>query len=178
MSNWVPIVNKSFKIEEFEDYLKTLDFSKFKPSFVVLHNTFSPNLAQRPDGLTEANMQGFVVYYKGLGWHAGPAAFVDDRQVWIFTGINVAGVHSPSWNHESIGIEMLGDFKTESFDEGRGKLVHENAISVLASIHKVLGLDPHTLKFHFQDPLTSHKCPGSNVIQEKVIAEIDAAMKA
>jgi hypothetical protein len=173
MSEWVEIVDQNFTPDEFDAYCRTLQWTAWRPSFVVLHNTGVPSLAQRPDGLTEAHIQGLVAYYRDdQGWHAGPHLFIDDRQIWAFTPLTVPGVHSPSWNRLALGVEMLGDYEVEAFDSDRGALVRENAMAALATLHEVLGIDVNTLRLHREDPQTTHACPGKNVRKLEVIQAV------
>jgi hypothetical protein len=58
---------------------------------------------------------------------------------------------------------MLGDFEAEAFDRGRGSAVRDNAVSAIATLCGVMGLDPPGLRLHRDDPLTTHACPGANV---------------
>src|ERR1700759_5615054 len=127
MPNWKPIVGQTFDQDQFKAYCSGLVWSSWRPSFVVLHNTGAPSLAQRPNGISKANIDNLVGYYRDTnGWSAGPHLFVDDRQIWVFTPLTTSGVHSPSWNAVSLGVEMLGDYESEAFDSGRGLLVQQN----------------------------------------------------
>ena len=140
----------------------------------MLHNTARPSLADRPDGFTLQNMQALISYYRQqLQWSAGPHLFIDDRRIWVFTPLTVSGVHSPSWNKLAIGIEMLGDYDTESFHVGRGQLVRWNTVNAMASLCAVLGIAPSTIRLHREDPATTHKCPGKNVIKQDIIADVN-----
>jgi hypothetical protein len=170
MSNWKGIIGKRFSSGEFDEYCQHLQWTSWRPSFVVLHNTGSPTLAQRPEGLTEQHIKNLETYYRDhMGWRAGPHLFVDDRQIWVFTPLTVSGTHSPSWNKVSLGVEMVGDYESEAFDSGRGAAVRKNAVAALATLHAVLGLDSHTLKLHREDPLTTHACPGQHVHKLDII---------
>jgi hypothetical protein len=167
-------VDQSFTPEEFDAYCNTLQWTAWRPSFVVLHNTAEPSLEQRPDGLTEAHIQGLVSYYRDdQGWHAGPHLSIDDRQIWVFTPLTVPGVHSPSWNRLALGVEMLGNYETEAFDSGRWAQVRQNAMAALPTLHAVLGIDVNTLKLHREDPKTTHAYPGKNVRKLKVIQAVE-----
>jgi hypothetical protein len=43
----------------------------------------------------------------------------------------------------------------------------------LTSLHTLVGLDPHSLHFHKEDPATTHKdCPGRNVDKADIIQAI------
>ena len=170
---WKGIIGKSFSVDEFDKYCHTLQWTAWRPSFVVLHNTQVPSLKQRPKGLTQEHIKGLEVFYRDTQkWSAGPHLFVDDQQIWVFTPLTVSGVHSPSWNKVALGVEMLGDYETEAFDSGRGQQVRKNAVAAIATLSAILGLDPHSLRIHREDPLTTHVCPGKNVRKLEVIQEV------
>jgi hypothetical protein len=177
---WKGIVDRSFNIESFATYCHTLRWIAWRPSFVVLHNTFDPTLADRPNGLTQDSILNLQHYYRDqLGWSAGPHLFVDDLQIWAFTPLTVSGVHSPSWNQVSLGVEMLGNYQTEAFTSGRGLAVQNNAAAAIATLTEVLGLDPDSMKLHREDPKTTHRdCPGDNVSKSGFIAAVKAKMAA
>lgn len=142
--------------------------SPWKGSFCVRHNTSSPTLADRPDGFTHQHMLNLKSYYEGLGWHAGPHCFIDDKGVWVFSPLNAPGVHSPSWNSESYGVEMLGEYDVENFNSGRGLLVQNCAIAVFAVLSSAAGIDSHSLHDHREDPKTDHRdCPGESAHSRK-----------
>ena len=177
MPGWKGIVGLSFTAEEFDGYCHTLQWLAWRPSFVVLHNTGSPSLAQRPKGLTKQHILNLEAFYRDQqGWKAGPHLFVDDKQIWVFTPLTVSGTHSPSWNKSSLGVEMLGDYETEAFDGGRGLKVRQNALAALATLSAVLGLDPETMKLHREDKQTTHACPGKNVRKLEVIQQVEDLM--
>lgn len=170
---WKGIVGKSFSPDEFDKYCHTLQWTAWRPSFIVLHNTAVPSLKERPNGLTLDHIKGLETFYRDTQkWSAGPHLFVDDKQIWAFTPLTVSGVHSPSWNKVALGIEMLGDYATEAFDSGRGLQVRKNAVAAIATLSAILGLDPHTMRIHREDPLTTHVCPGKNVRKLEVIQEV------
>jgi len=172
--SWKPIVGQSFSVDEFDRYCHSLQWTAWRPSFIVLHNTAIPSLAQRPNGFTAQHMQSFVSFYRDTQkWSAGPHLFVDDKKIWAFTPLTVSGVHSPSWNKLAIGIEMLGNYETESFSTGRGFQVRKNAVAAMATICAVLGIDPKLIKLHREDPKTTHACPGKNVVKSAVIEEVE-----
>ena len=151
------------------------DLAAFRPGFVVLHNTAPPTLSQRPHGFSRQNMADLADFYGAKGWHAGPHWFVDDKGVWAFSTQDRRGVHSPSWNGVSWGVEQLGDYDTDLYDVGRGALVRDNAVTLLAVLHHRLGIDSDTLRLHKEDPATEHKdCPGSHCVKSDVIARVHA----
>lgn len=173
MPGWKGIVGASFTADEFDAYCHTLQWLAWRPSFIVLHNTGVPSLAQRANGLTKKHIQSLEAFYRDeQKWSAGPHLFVDDRQIWVFTPLTVSGIHSPSWNKVALGVEMLGDYEKEAFDSGRGLKVRKNAVAALATLCAVLGFESQTLRLHREDPLTTHACPGKNVRKLEVIQEV------
>jgi N-acetylmuramoyl-L-alanine amidase len=179
MAGWKEIVDKSFTPDAFDSYCHTLQWTAWRPSFIVLHNTAIPSLAQRPNGITNQHIQNFVSFYRDVqGWNSGPHLFVDDKQIWVFTPLIVSGTHSPSWNKVSLGVEMLGDYEHEAFDAGRGLQVRKNAVAALATLSAILGIDSLTMRLHREDPLTTHACPGKNVRKTDVIQEVQDLMVA
>lgn len=180
MPTWKPIVGLSFDKDEFDTYCQSLHWTAWRPSFIVLHNTAVPTLAGTPNGFNNKSMQGFVSYYRDTQhWSAGPHLFIDDHKIWVFTPLTTQGVHSPSWNSLALGVEMLGDYATESFSTGRGLAVRQNAMSALATLCAVLGLDPtqnNNVRLHKEDPKTTHVCPGANVIKAEVLSDISAIL--
>jgi len=174
---WKGIVGKNFSPADFDGYCHTVQWTAWRPSFIVLHNTATPSLAQRPDGLTRQHISGLEAFYRDeQKWNAGPHLFVDDKQIWVFTPLNVSGTHSPSWNKEALGIEMLGDYEKEPFDSGRGLSVRKNAVAAMATLCAVLGFNPNTIRLHREDPLTTHACPGTNVRKLEVIQQVQDLM--
>lgn len=170
MPAWKGIVGRGFTAQDFNAYLGTLKFANWRPQFVVLHNTFAPTLAQWHQVSGQARMQGLESYYRDqMHWSAGPHLFVADDLIWVFTPLTTSGVHAPSWNAISWGVEMVGDYSGEPF----GPAVRGNAVSALAGLHQLVSLDPHTLRFHKEDPKTTHKeCPGKNVVKPDMIQAI------
>ena len=176
---WKGIVNRSLTPDGFAQYVETLSFGTWRPRFVVLHNTAAPTLAQWRAGPTSAqqrilNLEAF--YRDQQRWSAGPHLFIADDLIWAFTPLTTPGVHSPSWNHVSWGVEMVGDYSREAFDQGSGMNVAANAVRALATLHMLMGLDPTTLKLHKEDPATTHDCPGRNVNKTDIITRVQAQM--
>ena len=173
---WKGIVGKRFAPDDFDKYVKGLNFSAWRPQFVVVHNTSVPTLAQRPTGFTEQHMKNLESFYRDQQhWSAGPHCFIDQNGIWVFTPLTTSGVHSPSWNSISWGVETLGDYQTEAFADP----IHVNLVACLATLHTALGLDIHTLRFHKEDPRTTHRdCPGAHVNKEQLISDVHDAIAA
>jgi hypothetical protein len=174
MSKWKGIVARGFTAESLPDYLETVEMNAWHPLFVVLHNTFAPRLDQWHSVPIADRMQNLQHYYRDeLKWSAGPHLFVADDLIWVFTPLKVPGVHSPSWNGVSWGVEVVGDYDSESFGTG----VQRNTLAALAALHQWGGLNPDLLRLHKEDPKTTHKnCPGKNIVKEQVVSELKALL--
>lgn len=173
------IVGRRFSDDEFDAYVAGLSLSRWRPDFIVLHNTAVPSLEQRPNGFTPQHIQNLYGFYVGKGWSGCPHLFVDQHGIWVLNPLTRRGVHSPSWNAVSWGVEMLGEYGREPFDAGPGALVRDHAISALASLCRKLGLDPDGIRFHKEDPKTTHTtCPGRNVRKDQVTDAVAQAMQS
>lgn len=183
MNHWKGIIGASFTPAGFDQYCHSLTWLQWRPSFVALHNTESPTLADRPRGLTKQHILDLEHYYRydlrPGPWNAGPHLFIDDRQIWVFTPLTVSGVHSPCFNKVALGVEMLGNYDTEAFNSGRGLAVQTNTIAALATLHAVLGIAPATLRLHKEDSCSTHRhCPGKNVSKAAIIEQVQEMMQA
>ncbi len=174
MPEWKGIVGRGFRRQEFKDYVATLTFTDWRPQFAVVHNTSEPRLSQWHSHPGEVRMRNLESYYRDdQKWAAGPHLFIADDLIWSFTPLTTSGTHSPSWNGISWGIEMVGEYEEESFNTD----VRDNVVEALAVLHMWRGIDPETLRFHKEDPKTTHKeCPGKNVDKADLIARVRARM--
>lgn len=184
------IVGQFVDLAGFARHVAGLQFGAWKPAFVVVHNTSAPSLANYAEWRAHPQKHGHWTpeqwlknlrgYYMGLKppWLAGPHAFVTPDGVGLFTPLTQHGTHTPSWNAISWGIETVGEFEMEPFDNG----VRTNLIAVLGILHTRLGLNPSNYKFgvrgihfHREDPKTTHKrCPGKNMVKSDLVRDVVA----
>jgi hypothetical protein len=157
---WQGIIGERFSSDDFAAYCRDLGRLDW-PSFCVVHNTGNPTLARWHDVDGAQRMRGLAGYYRDdMGWSAGPHLFVADDAIWVFTPLSVPGVHSPSWNAVSWGVELVGDYDHEPFGED----VKRNGIEALATLHRLAGWAEPQLRLHKDDPRTTHSfCPGVHV---------------
>ena len=163
-------VGKVWDLPGFRDFLMDQDLSW--ASGITLHHTFSPSLAQRPQGFKIQHMRNLENYYKNeLGWSAGPHLFVDEDQVFGLSSLERRGVHAKSFNATHIGIEVLGDYDgAEDPKSGRGLACWKMAMAVVGAFPESIG--GSSWNFHRDDPLTSKTCPGKLVEKEWVASLI------
>lgn len=178
---WTPIVNQAepvgMTVPQLADFVAQMQFTSWRPSGMVLHNTAAPTLAQWHSVPGTERITNLVSYFRDQRcWSAGPHAFVADDLIWPFTPFNRPGVHSPSWNGTKLGIEMVGDFSVENADQGPGLKVMQNTVALFGILHARLGLDPDTIKFHKEDPQTTHNCPGAHILKPQFIALVKEYM--
>lgn len=144
---------------------------------VTLHHTAAPSLAQRPAGLTAQHLRNIEHFYRVTkGWSSAPHLFVDDDQLWGMCSFRKKGVHAVSFNGRAIGIEVLGDYDTESPKSGRGLDCWRNAAAATVVLLDWLGLkaSPKTVLFHRDDPETDKSCPGKKVTKDWVLDLIES----
>lgn len=177
-----PAVKRGFTQEQFRAYVQGLAFGAWRPSLIVWHNTAAPSLAQWQKTAADDRAKGLVAgttrianlerYFRDdNGWSGAPHLFVADDLIWVFNRLDKPGVHSPSWNSISIGIEMVADFDKEDDDSGAGLKVRNNTIFATAVLCETFGLDPNTaIKLHREDPKTTHACPGKDFALDKADA--------
>ena len=184
---WRGIVGKSFKtVADFSAYVDTVQFNLWRPRFVVVHNTSAPDLKtyagyqNRKVPVTDEQwMQNLQGYYRDqMHWQAGPHLFVTPRSICAFTPLNVPGTHTPSWNSISWGVETVGEFESDPFDNG----VRDNLVGALGVLHSKAGLSPlpyqlgvRGLHFHKEDRATTHRsCPGRHMVKADLVAAVQA----
>jgi hypothetical protein len=173
----------SYNPSSFKKHVGSLHWTKWKPQFIVLHNTAEPNLVQWVySGLGEVagehRIRNLNHYYQNdQGWHSGPHLFIAPDLIWEACDLTANGVHASCYNSVSIGVEMVGDYSTESFTSGNGAKVRDNAVAAMAILHKALGIDPDTLHFHKECIKDHHDCPGKNVDKADMLVRIKAYMK-
>lgn len=160
-------IKKPFTIEGLGEYLKTRDFSKWKPSLIVVHHCAAPSLKQRPQGFIQQHMENLENYYEDeLGWSGAPHIFTDEDQAWVFNPLNEPGTHAKSFNSTGIGIEMLGDYDSEEPWSGRGLQVLTFTAQVVKLLLEFFNLPMEAVKFHRDDPKTTKTCPGEKISKD------------
>jgi hypothetical protein len=149
---------------QLSQYLGTLERPAWARS-ITFHHTGVPSLAQRPRGFLPNHMTNLMGYYKGLGWSSGPHLFIDDDQCWGLSDFRRFGVHAKSFNRNSIGIEVLGNYDVETPNNGRGQQCWNTAAAAGKALLAWLRLEPNALTVHFHrdDPKTTKTCPGKKV---------------
>lgn len=188
--SWPALKIKLVSNEEVRAHVQGLVYRNWRPGRIVLHNTAAPTQAQwakteasdRASGLVPgiSRINSLEQFFRtNQHWSGAPHYFVDDDAVWVFNDPTKPGVHSPSWNNSSIGIEMIADFSKEDDDSGPGLMVRNNTIHLAALLCAELGIDPGThVNLHKEDPATTHDCPGKDFAEDKaaVVASIKALM--
>lgn len=163
-------VGSTWTTDQFPKYLRGVQSPAWARA-VTLHHTAAPSLAQRPLGLLPQHIVNIRDFYKGKGWQSGPHFFVDDHGIHGMTPLGEKGIHAVSFNGNSIGIEVLGDYDHESPVTGRGLVCWRNAALATKALLEWLGIGTnlHTVLFHRDDPKTSKTCPGDLVSKDWVM---------
>jgi hypothetical protein len=165
-------------VEEFRKYVFTLNLSW--ANSVTIHHTFHPNLRTRPKGWQKSHLENLRYYYGNiLGWSAGPHLFTDEHKIFGLCSLQKKGVHAVSFNHDSIAIEMLGNYDSESPVSGRGlEVVTLTAKTVAILLEKMdTKATTETIHFHRDDPKTFKTCPGNLLEKNWFVSLVKKQMK-
>lgn len=166
-----PAVNQGFEQDAFRQYVAGLSWNTWRPSLIVWHNTGAPTIEQWMAYPDQYRIYSLIEYWQhDRGWSGCPHLVISPRNlIWVVNPLTAPGVHSPSWNHLSIGIEMVGDYDVEDDETDPGNIVKRNGIFATAVLCSAFGLDPAAaIRLHKEDPLTTHKdCPGEHLAQDK-----------
>lgn len=135
---------------------------------ITIHHTAFPDLSMRREGLVIQHIKNIESYYRGKGWKAGPHLFIDDVDINGMSPLDAPGIHARSFNRDSIGIEVLGNYDKEDPFTGRGWKCWQLTARTTADLLKLLGFkaNPKTVLFHRDDPKTRKTCPGTKIKKE------------
>lgn len=182
------IVNKKLSISEFLAYIAKKDFGTIKPSKLVIHHTWKPDVS---DWNGQKTIDGLKAYYEGKGWNAAPHIFVAEDGIWLFTDMSEVGIHASEgnaawkskktggtwygWGNNfsennllwySIGIEVVGDYDSKVWT-GKTK---ENAVAVIRALKDLLKIQNTEIHLHNEyDPKT---CPGKMITKDWIFDAI------
>ena len=182
------VVNQVFTHQGFVDYLKSISIPLWA-KFIVVHNTSEPDVAlyqkwvQRGNPTPDQWLKNLTSFYAGKGWSGGPHLFIPPTPdtILVMNDLRRPGVHTPSWNRFSIGVETVGEFEREQF---AGTPTEDNLVFALARLHEKLGINPlpyslgeSGLHFHKEDKATTHRtCPGHNMDKASLVSNVVKAM--
>jgi len=116
------IINKSFSIADFKNYVDTIELTNWKPKFPVIHNTSVPSQElyrswhSKSCWTMEQWGKNLASYYAGMGWNGCPHLFVGYDKILVLNPLDKRGTHTPSWNAISWGIETVAEFTNEPFE--------------------------------------------------------------
>lgn len=184
-------VPKHYGKTDFAALVDGLSWDKgWQPKFPTLHNTGVPSLAQwLAYGPTVEERWGANLnhYYLGLGWHSGPHLVCCPDYIWNLCDLLQDGVSVSCWNHVTIGIEMVGDYRVggDNPSSGDGAKVIDNAVWAIAVLSRKLGwkIDDVVrgvsgLHFHRECTQDHHSCPGGLVDKSDILRRVLAQMAA
>lgn len=193
---------------EFVEYVQTYNFGSVPPSFLVIHHTVNPDASwarmsgdqstwwdrneaglAEPDVIAKRKRQLDSIrdYYISLGWSTGPHLFVDNKYIWLFTGMYDVGTHAASGNsfrdskgtlHYSIGIEVVGYYEQVGWPSSIQQLLQVAVQTLKARLRNFDIIytaaptnrpDLHDHQVSFHDDYNKPSCPGSVITPEYAI---------
>ena len=157
------IINKKLSLDDFKAYISSFNFAPLNPTKIVLHHTWRPTKEQWQG---QKSVNGLKSFYEGKGWSNGPHLFIAEDGIWLFTPMNIQGIHAGTGNTKSIGIEIVGDYDNEVWT-GKTK---ENVIGVVKALMSKLGIKEDEIKFHRD--YSTKSCPGKAITKEWVLKQL------
>lgn len=188
-------------VEQFLDYMLSYKMSAWRPAYITMHHTGSPDLdvwhtfRTRTPKVDDKKWMGNLATYYGSpaydkngkqiksAWSSGPHFFITPENFCVLSPPERPGVHAASFNGNSWGVECVGNFDVKKdVDRFTGDL-KQRYVDGLAGLHIVLGIDPggyargrSGLHFHRDDPKTKKSCPGKGVTKADMVRSIKAAI--
>ena len=157
------IINKCLSKKGFKKYIEKKKISR-KVDKIILHHTWD-TVEQWKKGKVSCDY--YKKIYEKKGWESGPHLFITPEGIWLFTGINIQGIHANEGNKGSIGIEMVGRYD-KKLPSGK---VWENTKTALEVLLEKFNLKPKDVHFHREyNPKKS--CPGRAITKKWVHSEI------
>jgi len=151
------IINKCLSGKGFEKYIRNKKVAR-KIDKIVLHHT-SDTLKQWKK--KEVSIGYYKKLYEGKSWKAGPHIFVAPEGIYLFTNINIQGIHANSGNKGSIGVEMIGNYD-KILPSGK---IWSNTKKVLIILLNKFNLKLKNIHFHREyNPKKS--CPGRAITKK------------
>lgn len=182
------IVGKGLSREEFTQYVGAFDFGSIPPTSLVLHHTWRP---RKTEWKGYSSVLSLKKYYEGLGWKAGPHAFVAEDKIWLFTPMDEIGIHAGEGNATwetntgkifqgfakptgakllscSLGLEIVGDYDNEVWSCE----TYKNAVHVIKTLMAKLNISIDKVFFHRDFPSAHKSCPGTAITKDWVKAQL------
>jgi N-acetylmuramoyl-L-alanine amidase CwlA len=151
------IINKCLRKKKFEKYIGKKKVAR-KIDKIVLHHT-SDTLRQWKKG--EVSIGYYKKLYESKGWKAGPHLFVAPEGIYLFTDINIQGIHANSGNRGSIGVEMVGNYN-KTLPSGK---IWSNIKKVLRILMNKFNLKLKDIHLHREYNLKK-SCPGRAITKK------------
>uniref|UniRef100_A0A1A9WJ21 Peptidoglycan-recognition protein n=1 Tax=Glossina brevipalpis TaxID=37001 RepID=A0A1A9WJ21_9MUSC len=84
-------------------------------AFVIVHHSHTPKACYTTDECKKAmrSMQDFHQLQRGWNDIGYSFAIGGDGNIYVGRGFNVVGAHAPKYNDKSVGICLIGDWRTE-----------------------------------------------------------------
>lgn len=103
-------------VDAFESYLVTE--SVWWASGATIHHTWRPTVAQWKANTPANNLKGLIRTWRDdNGWTTGPNMVIGPDGIYLASGIKYPGIHAGVCNSTHIGIEIVGDYDNQQWQE-------------------------------------------------------------
>ncbi|XP_055375390.1 peptidoglycan-recognition protein LB [Condylostylus longicornis] len=131
--------------------------------YVIIHHSYIPGACETTDDCKKAmrSMQDFHQIDRGWNDIGYSFAIGGDGNIYYGRGFNVVGAHAPKYNNKSVGICLIGDWRTELPSEKMLKAAQAIIKYGIENGH----VDPnYELYGHRQ--VRNTECPGDRLFNE------------
>lgn len=132
---------------------------------VTIHHTWRPTVAQWQSTTGANNLKGLVRTWRDTnGWNTGPNMVIAPEGIYLASGITAAGIHAGICNHDHIGIEIVGDYDNQGWQEPIKSFVY-GAVSALANGLRLTRddiINKHLVNGH-RECNSPKSCPGKAI---------------
>jgi hypothetical protein len=197
----IKYIGKCFStVEAFLEFMFSYRMGAWRPAYITMHHTGSPDLktwegySKRARPISDEQWLANLASYYGSpqydqrgrliksAWLSGPQFFFTPKNFCVLSPPERPGVHAASFNHNSWGVECVGNFDGPDKARFTGEL-KQRYVDGLAALHLVMGLQPggyvrgkSGLHFHRDDPKTTKTCPGTGVSKPDMVKLITTSI--
>ncbi|KAK5638014.1 hypothetical protein RI129_012309 [Pyrocoelia pectoralis] len=132
--------------------------------YVIIHHTYQPPACSSTEECIKAMQWMQDLHQLQNKWNDIGYSFVvgGDGKVYVGRGWSTVGAHSPSYNNQSIGISLIGDWRSELPPSRQLDAVH-NLIRCGIEMEKI---KPDYRLFGHKQVRMGTECPGDRLFEE------------
>jgi len=141
----------------------------------VIHHTWKPEVSQWRG---QSTYNGILNYYKAKvpQWTSAPHLFIVTGSpdplndgIWQMTPLNLKGTHAGAWNSSHWGIEVVGNYDSQTWSDSTKTLVYDAVIALF--MWKSITVNRQSVVGH-RETGSKKTCPGKSINMNTVRHEL------